>query len=148
MESGRLPIRSKDIAIAALTLALLAVLLLLFLRPAEPARDIVFGDLGRRQVASNAVTERQPGATPGAPGNPAPAGGQMGTNAPSSREPGQDQSDQTAGHTASVPPAARPGPGAAPDVASNSPPENNPAASSSPSSNQAPLTPAPALPPA
>jgi len=144
MELGRLPIKSKDIVIAALTLALLAMLLWLFLRPAQPARDIVFGDLGRRQTASNAVAERQPGATPGAPGNPAPAGGQMGTNAPSSRELGQDQSDQTAGHIPLAPPAAQPGPGAAPDVTSNSPPENNPASSSS---NQAPLTPAPALPP-
>jgi hypothetical protein len=68
------PVRARitgtDIVVAALVLTLLGLLVWLFLRPEDRARDIVFGDLGRRNTLSNAV------ATNAAPGAPAPAGEQ------------------------------------------------------------------------
>jgi len=56
MDQARSRPKWKDIVIAVLALALLALLVWLFRRPGQPARDIVFGDLGRRTV-SNGVAE-------------------------------------------------------------------------------------------
>jgi von Willebrand factor type A domain len=148
MEPVRSRIKWKDIVIAVLALALLALFVWLFLRPAQPARDIVFGDLGRRPGASNAVAEAQAGAVPGAPANPASASGPMATNAPPGSEPGRDQNDQSAGRVASAPLAAQAGQGMGPgDSSSNLPangsPGNSNSPASSPSSNQAPSQSAP-----
>jgi len=153
MEPVRSPIKSRDIVIAMLVLALLALLLWLFLRPPQPARDIVFGDLGRKQVPTNAVPDGRPGAAPGTSGNTISADDQVGSNAPPRLESGRDLNDQRAGRTAPAPLAAQPGPGTNTGVsgsglAGNALPENNPQSSSSPSSNQAPLAPAPAPAPA
>jgi hypothetical protein len=45
----------KDIVIVMLVLALLALLVWLFLRPGQQARDIVFGDLGRQTALTNGL---------------------------------------------------------------------------------------------
>ena len=154
MEPVRSRIKWKDIVIAVLALALSALLLWLFLRPAQPARDIVFGDLGRRPVASNAMTDARPGAAPGASEDLVSGGGQIGTNAPPRFEPGHNQFDQSAGRMASPPLAAQPGPGMAPSdsnsvLTGNASPENSHSPSSYPSSNQAPSpsVPRPSTPP-
>jgi hypothetical protein len=47
----------KDIAIAVAILALLLLLAQLFLKPTQPARDLVFGDLGRVHSALTNLTE-------------------------------------------------------------------------------------------
>jgi hypothetical protein len=47
----------KDIAIAVAILALLLLLAQVFLRPSRPARDLVFGDLGRVHSALTNLTE-------------------------------------------------------------------------------------------
>ena len=47
----------KDIAIAIAILALLLLLARLFLQPSRPARDVVFGDLGRVHSALTNLTE-------------------------------------------------------------------------------------------
>lgn len=46
----------KDIAIVVAILVLLLLLVELFLRPAQPARDVVFGDLGRTPPAQTNAT--------------------------------------------------------------------------------------------
>src|SRR5580658_6041722 len=66
---GAAPVRARitgmDIVIVMMVLALLAMLVWLFLRPEEPARGIVFGDLGRRAALSNSIASNAPGAPPG-----------------------------------------------------------------------------------
>ena len=122
MEPVRSRIKWKGVVVAMLALALLALLLWLFLRPGQPARDIVFGDLGRRPVANNAVADGRPGAVPDVSGDVVSGAGQIATNAPSRNEPFHDHNDQGAGRTAPAPLAAQPGPGMAPgDSASGLP---------------------------
>jgi hypothetical protein len=136
----------KGIVIAVLALALLVLLLWLFLRPAEPARDVVFGDLGRRSLASNAVTDTRTRMAPVAPGDLVSNGGQMAANAPLSHEPGHVQNDDSAARMGSAPLAAQPGPGTVSGESNSSlpgkgSPEHSNSISNSPSSNQPPPSP-------
>lgn len=52
---SRSRIRGRDILIVLAVLALLALLALLFLKPKQPVRDLVFGDLGEKQELTNNV---------------------------------------------------------------------------------------------
>jgi von Willebrand factor type A domain len=81
MESVRPRIKWKEIVIALLVMALLALLVWLFRKPADPGRDIVFGELGRREGASNAVTNART-RTPLPPQSMAAGNEQSVTNAP------------------------------------------------------------------
>jgi hypothetical protein len=147
MEQAKPRSKWKGIVIAVLALALLALLVWLFLRPAQPVRDVVFGDLGRRPVASNVVTDTRTRMAPIAPGDLVSNGGQMAANASLSNEPGHVQNDDSAARTGSAPLAGQQGPGASASDSNLSPlgrgsPENTNSPSSS-TSNQAPLTPPP-----
>jgi hypothetical protein len=54
-------IKGRDVLIILVVLALLAALTLLFLKPKQPARDLVFGDLGGRPTPTNsAATNSEP----------------------------------------------------------------------------------------
>jgi hypothetical protein len=140
MESTRSRVKWKEIVVVLLALALLVFLLWLFLRPAQPARDIVFGDLGRRP-ATNVVTETL---------TERPVPPEMPTNASPTNE--QSQNDHSAGRTPNLSRAAQQEQGTALSNSnsvqpSNASPEINNSASSS-ASNQAasptiPLPPSP-----
>jgi hypothetical protein len=142
----------KTIVIAALALLLLALLVWLFLRPWEPARQIVFGELGRRPVPTNAVAGGPVEGAPAPPGILASNGGREAANIPPTNEPGHDLSGQGAPRMDSAP-TGQGGPvgdagsnSAVIGPSSNEPPANGTSPSSSPMSNQTPIAPSNSVP--
>ena len=134
----------KGIVIALLVLALLASWVWLFLRPTQPARDIVFGDLGRREIASNSVAGGPGGTATGTPGMSVPGGSQP-TNAPSREELVQDQG---AGRMTPAPSGTQAGQGMSSNEANSAQSGNAPENSNSPVTQTSPPTnPASAVPP-
>jgi hypothetical protein len=97
----------KGIIIAVLALGLLGFFIWLFLRPAQPARDLVFGDLGRRPATNNETTSARTGAV--SPESSHPGNGQMATNIPQPTESPVMQNEQTPGRSTTNPPFAQPG---------------------------------------
>jgi hypothetical protein len=95
--------RWKEIGIAVLALTLLALLVWLFLRPWEPARRIVFGDLGRREIPSNAVAGGPVEAAPEPPGSVVSNGVPEGAIIPRTNQPGHELSGQNARGLESAP---------------------------------------------
>ena len=137
MESARS--HWKGIIIAVLALGLLGFFIWLFLQPAQPARDLVFGDLGRRPATNNAVTGGLTGAP--VPPNPGVSGnGQMGTNTPQATEATVAQNEQTPGRTTTNLPIAQPGQETAPSSSTNNT-SNNRSASAPSNVAQAPSNP-------
>jgi hypothetical protein len=151
MEPVRSRIKWQGIVIAVLALAVLALLVWLFQRPSEPARDIVFGELGHRPDTNNAVAV---GRTGGPTNDSAElvSNDRLGvTNTPRGEEPENEQTNQSSGRMAPRPHAVQTGSGAGTGDSASGPPgnassENNNALSSASSSNQAPSSPPPAVP--
>jgi hypothetical protein len=147
MEQVRSRSRWKEIVIVASALLLLALLVWLFLRPAEPARQVVFGDLGRRTTPTNTVAGGPVPGAPALPGSPVTNGAQETANIPMTNEPGADFNGQSARRT--EPPPIGQG-GSMMEAGSNSAvmgpmtndiPGNSSAPSSPPLSSQTPIPP-------
>jgi len=158
------PIRARitgtDIVIAALVLTLLGLLVWLFLRPGDRARDIVFGDLGRRNTLTNGVATNAATGVPGTAGEQGMAGVEGGgrevaTNLAGARSrPDQLTTDQRAPNTrnnqsaadlASAPGGASAGPGTGSGASANESPGNG--RSPSPPQTASPPPTPPSLPP-
>ena len=133
MEQARRRSRWKEIVIVALALLLLALLVWLFLRPGEPARQIVFGDLGRRTTPSNAMAGGPIHAGPTAPGRLLTNGAQEMANLPQTNEPAPTGQGIPTAEAGSNSPVMAP--------LSNQPPEIGSPPSSPPSAGQAPIAP-------
>ncbi len=130
----RVRIGAKDVIIALAVMGWLALLIFLFLQPPQPARDLVFGDLGRIQPSSNNPAlpfPRTPGAPPSptndaatAPPSTAPTAGPN----PSAPEPGSLTSAQNPvlPNPAPSPTPTRTTPESAPPTAANQPRQMTP----------------------
>jgi hypothetical protein len=78
----------KDVLIAMLVLTWLGLLVWLFLRPEDRARDIVFGDLGRRNSFSNGVVTNFPSGSPATAAEQGVGGGGGGGMSAATNQPG------------------------------------------------------------
>ena len=126
----------KEILIVALALLLLALLVWLFLRPGEPARKVVFGELGLHTTPSNTMAggpiQTSPTA-PSAPGNLPLNGVPEMTNIP--------QTNELAPAGQGIPMAEVGSNSAVMTPPSNQPPEIGSPPSFPPSSSQTPIAP-------
>ena len=148
MEQTRSRITWKDIAVAMLVLALLAALVWLFLRPVEPARQIVFGDLGRHATSSNTVVHGPVEAAPPTAGTLVSNDRPRTANIPMTNEPGRDLNDQSPRLMEPTPAGQGRGLSGAGTNSSRTALSSNsaPQMGGSPSSNQMPIAPSVAVP--
>jgi len=144
MEQIRPRSQWKEIVIGALALLLLALLVWLFLRPAEPARQIVFGDLGRRTPPTNTLPGGPVQGAPALPGDPVTNGVPERANMPQANEPAS-MADAASNSAALAPMSNQPpeigSPPSSPPLSSQTPiPPSDPVASPNPNSPPPPAT--------